>query len=191
MNNLVESVALKDIFSQPTETKTINPSTEQSLVNTLDFAPEPSNGTFHESQPDPIPVEPVEPYDAEAEAEKLVGMLNAGNTVLVSPLANWRMIKKRGGREGLEKMKAPYMKKMKGEKLSEEEEVLYKSFESFQADMKLLNGEIPYSEQQLEAMKKLAVPYCQESQIHINGGLAFWIAVSGMQIEKIIKVLTA
>lgn len=198
-NSLVESVVLKDILAQPTEVKSIQPiEIAQDILNNSDFAPEPFGGGFHEPDPEHSPspepgpaFEPEEPYDAEVEATKLVNLLNAGNTLLVSPIANFRMIKKRGGREALDKMKAAYQKQKDGKKLSEEEDRMLSAFNSFKTDMALLNGEIPFSEKQLEILKTAAVPYCQESKMKINGAFAFWGIFGGMQTEKIIKILTA
>lgn len=135
--------------------------------------------------------EQEEPYDPEAEAKKLVALCNAGNTLICSPIAVWKLKKNRGGAKMLDKMKQCWHKKGAGMKINEREEAMALQYESYLQDTKQLSGEILFQAHEIKAMEELALPYCRESKIKIHSGASFWTTYLGFQAQKVIKILTA
>jgi hypothetical protein len=194
MDNLLKSVEFFDELSQPTQEK---PETAPEV-----FEPVVKNDRFSQDFDEQIEDEPdepeqheeiedEEPYNAEEEAEKLLGLLNAGNVLLMSPLTQIVLKKKRGGKKILERCKIAFMKVKNGEKATDGEKEMAAKYEAYQTDLQTLAGEIAFSEQELAAMRVLAVPYCRASKVKINGSLAFWLMYGGYQTQRIMKILTA
>ena len=202
MSNLSDTlsrVALLDELSKPTAMKTVAPLVQEVVQNRTDFTGF-ENGDIEEPEkidhaqqkkPEPEPVEPEEPYDAETEATKLLGMLNAGNQIICAPIASWKLKKNRGGKKVLERMKTAWHKRGAKIKCTEQELDLALSYESYLADTKQLSGEILFTEMEMENLKKLAIPYCESTKIKINSGAAFWSTYGGLQITKVMKILTS
>lgn len=195
LTETLSKVALIDELAKPTEIKTPSVSAPEPVnLNPGDFSgvpePTPEPPTESPSNPEPTP-EPEEPYDAETEAKKLVSLCNAGNTLICSPLAVWKLKKKRGGAKEIEKMKTAWHKRGAGMELTDREKTLALTYETYLADTKQLSGDILFTKHEIEAMEALALPYCEKSRIKINDGAAFWTTYAGFQVSKILKILTA
>ena len=192
LNSLVSQVSLTDILSQPTEQKEVNKSSDE-FINEDDFANEVIEDDIQEDEfiSDQLKREEEEDedYDAESEAKKLVGLLSAMNSLVVTPVAHWKLRKNIGGKKTLDRMKNAYQKNVRGDELNEREQKLLAAFQSYKKDMEILSGEIPYSDHEIETLNKLAVPYLNESKMKISGAGSFWTVFGGMQISKIVKVL--
>ena len=182
-----DSIALTDLLAEPTEERHFAP-TEETQFNA---SAEDFEQNFFEENPPIEEIEPEEPYDAQTEATKLVGLLNAGNSLLLTPLGQWKLKKNRGGKAVLERLKVSYLKKQRGEKLSEKDLQNIAEFEAYKSDIALLNGEIPFSEQEIQNLITCAIPYCESTKMKINSGFAFWGVYAGLQTSKIIKILQA
>ncbi len=184
---MLENISLFDVLAAPTESKTVS-SSFQEPVNLSDFS---EKVDFAPEIEEVEEVEEIDDYDAELEAKKLINLFDVGNSLLLSPLAFWKLEKNRGGKEALNAMKPAYMKRMQGKELTEQEEKLCASFDTYKADMMLINGEIPFSKQQKDQLMELAIPYCEKSRIKTNDNLAFWVLLAGMEIGKVTKILRA
>lgn len=180
----LNEVSLFDILSAPTAAKTTNDNPDP--INEDDFKIEFANPVREEEE---TFVE--DDYDAEAEAEKLVNLIDVGNTIVLSPIAGFKMNRSRGGKAAFNKMRDAFMKKNAGKKLTESEEELLTAFENYKRDLQLLNGEIPFSKQQKEILMKLAVPMCESTRFKANDKMAFWVMLGGYEIQKIIKIIQA
>lgn len=180
----LNEVSLFDVLSAPTAAKSNNSTPDP--VNEADFNLE-FEKPVHDVLDDPI----EDDYDAEAEAEKLINLIDVGNTIVLSPIAGFKMNRSRGGKAAFNKMRDAFMKKNAGKKLTESEEELLTAFENYKRDLQLLNGEIPFSKQQKEILMKLAVPMCESTRFKANDKMAFWVMLGGYEIQKIIKIIQA
>lgn len=183
---MLENISLFDVLAAPTESKTVA-SSFQEPVNLSDF----SEMVNPAPEVEDLEAEEEDDYDAVHEAEKLVNLFDVGNSILLTPLAGWKLQKNRGGKQALNAMKPAYMKRQQGEALTDKELALCASFDAYKADLILMNGEIPYSKQQREQLIKLAIPYCEKSRIKTNETFAFWTLLAGTEIGKITKILMA
>lgn len=197
LTETLSKVALIDELAKPTEIKTPSFSAPEPVnLNPGDFSgvpeptPEPPTESPYNPEPAPDP-EPEEPYDAEKESKKLVSLCNAGNTLISSPLAVWKLKKKRGGSKEIERMKTAWHKRGAGMELTDREKTLALTYETYLADTKQLSGDILFAKHEIAAMEELALTYCEKSRIKINDGAAFWTTYAGFQVSKILKILTA
>lgn len=190
-SEIISEVSLTDILSTPTERKEVNEDHSNDFINQDDFSNDISHDDEFEDKPNREPQDEDEDYDAETEAKKLVSLLSAMNSLVVTPVANWKLRKNIGGKRTLERMKKAYTKKVSGQDLSENDEKLLSAFENYKNDMAILSGEIPYSENEIKTLNELAVPYLEETKMKINGSASFWTVFGGMQVSKIVKVLMA
>lgn len=196
LSSMVNNVSLTDILSKPTERKEINNDNTEDFINEEDFLnsvveDEIEDDGRSERRPPVEDHEEEEEYDAESEAQKLVGLLSAMNSLVVTPVAHWKLRKNIGGKKTLERMKNAYQKNVRGDELNDREQKLLEAFQSYKKDMEILSGEIPYSDHEIETLNKLAVPYLNESKMKISGAGSFWTVFGGMQVSKIVKVLMA
>lgn len=194
VNDLINKVALTDVLSQETKERpemAIEEFAQQ--INTADFAPDPEKEEIQfdpsgikKEEPEP---EPEEPYDAEAEATKLINLIDVGNTMLLSPFTNLKCRSARGGKKVLDQMKVAYQKKISGQKLNEDEARLMNEFDAYKADVSLLTGDIPFTDHQRDMLIKAAIPFCEETRMKVNSKFGFWGALIGVEAQKITKIL--
>lgn len=192
LNDALSKVVLTDILAQPTEEKDVifNSSNEETQINENDFSDHVQQMDFPANNQQPIePIEP--PIDPRVEATKLVNLLSAGNNLATVPLATWKLNKNRGGKQVIEKMKASYIKQRNGVKLTEEETIQAESYKQYEADKSVLLESLPYTDAQMNTLIEVAIPYCEANQLKINGSFAFWGVFAGVQMDKVIKILTA
>lgn len=156
-----------------------------------------ASGDFHIPEPSDVPAQaqptgpppPAEkPYDPVKNAKGLVYGIQAIEQIVLTPIAIANQRKRAGGKAVLDKMKAAYIKKMSGEKLTAEEENQVKALEDFERKMKLLSDDFLPSASETQKLIEAAVPYCEESKIEIKAGLAFWGAVIGSTSSKVLKI---
>lgn len=188
--SILKSVEFFDELSQPTSEKPeniqevaeINPFTTSST----DFDEDTIDYSVQEEEE-----EEEEPYNAEEEADKLIGLLNAGNMLLMSPLTQIVLKRKRGGKRLLERCKIAFTKKQNGEKITDAEKEMANKYQAYQNDLTTLAGEIAFTENELKVLRTMAIPYCKASKVKINGSFAFWLTYGGMQTQRIMQILTA
>lgn len=194
LNELLESVAITDILSEPTQERTTASQTSSQeeasafAPNSDDFSEAPLGWNGKSEPIEPAP-EPEEPYDAEAEATNLVNMISAGNCIVMTPIANLKLVKSFGGRSQIKKMKSSFAKKNSGAELSDEEKTLADGYANYSAQLGLASGDIMYSPEQIQMLKTAALPMCQRKQMKVNADWAFWSVLLGVQTDKVFKVL--
>lgn len=176
-----------DIFSvleAPTQQKFSSETMEEDF-DLNDFSVEEE-----EAHEEVVEVAQEEPYDARREAEKLVGLLDAGNQIALNPLAMVTLRKKLGGKKAFDRMTKAFNKKMQGEELSPVELGLIATFEKYQSDLRMLAGEIPFTEQQRDILIKAAIPMCEENKMKTNSSMAFWGVFLGYEAGRVTRILT-
>lgn len=182
-----ESFDLNSILSAPTTIRSETPVETQFAEveeqNTLEF--DEKEEIIQEVE------EEQEPYNPEEEAEKLLGLIAAANNITMTPLALWRLKKKRGGKQVIERMQVMKAKQFSGQKLTENEQRLIDQYDAYLLDKQQLQQAIPYTEQEMEMLKQLAIPYCQSSKLKVNSGAAFWSALGGVQLQRIFAIIQA
>ena len=112
------------------------------------------------------------------------------NSIGLTMLGHYKLTKKRGGRKGLKAMESGFIKKNEGKTVTAEEQKQVDAFEAYKMDLKLLNGEVTFSDSQREMLIKAAMPMCEDNKMKINTHAAFWTLLLGAETTKIYKVLT-
>lgn len=128
--------------------------------------------------------------DAEQNAELLVGVIASVNILTMTPLARWKVKKKRGGKHAIERMQAIAQKNFSGNELTDNEKRLLDQYNAYLADKQQLENAIPYTDDEIEALQTAAIPYCQSTKLKVNGGMAFWVQLGTMQLGRIMQILT-
>lgn len=131
------------------------------------------------------------PYDAAENAEILVELLDTFNTAALTPLARWKLTKKRGGKNAILRMQEIAEKNFTGAELNEQEKRLLFQYNAYLKDKEELEEAIPYTVDEKERLIKAAIPYMKKSKIRIGGGMAFWTELALIQGTRIMQVLTA
>jgi len=185
MNNrlekLMNAVNLREVITAETKERIENTAAEMVqpiIANKGDF--EPVSITKQQE---------VEPYDAEKQARNLVNGLLAMDSLVLNPIGMLKIRHNAGGSEVIKKMRKVYMKKMSGAALTEEEQNIMDSFETFKNDLNMLSDELVPTDAQRKALMQVAIPYCEDTRINVKSGLVFWGMYTGSFVEKITKIL--
>ncbi len=181
------SAELNAILEAPTkprsEVAAEAPHPADDLLSSLEFTDEP---IVQESEPAP---EPEAPYDPVEAAEQLVALIQGANTLSMTPLAMWIAKRKRGGSDEIRKLQVLYERKNNGQKLTEAQEAQVATYTAYLRDKEELRKVIPYTDDEMKMLKDLAIPYCRVTKLKVNSGAAFWSALGGMQLQRIIAIL--
>lgn len=188
---------LDSVLSTPTtprvETVVEEASTDASTDDLL------NNLTFDESL-EPTPVEVLEPEVVEVFSEKeveenaaiLVDLIDTVNVATLTPLARWKLRKKRGGKQVVTQMQLIYEKSLnKEEKLTKEEKNEILKYKAYLSDKEELESAIPYTREEKERLTRAAKNYVRSKKIKINGDLSFWGELAMIQGTRIMQILTA
>lgn len=181
---MFEDFDLESVLSSPTAPR---------LETIVEESVQESTGLEFDSEiiPEAVVEEVEEEYDAVQEAEKLIAMIAAANNLLMTPLAVWKLKKKRGGKASIARMEALKAKQFSGAELSEAEKNLVLQYDAYLRDRESLQSVIPYTKEEIQMLKELAIPYCQGSKMKINSGFAFWAALGGTQLSRIMAIIQA
>lgn len=154
--------------------------------------------TFDESIQEVEEVEEVVavPVFTEKEVEEnaaiLVDLIDTVNVATLTPLARWKLRKKRGGKQVITEMQLVFEKSMQdGEKLSSKEKELALKYNAYLKDKEELENAIPYTHEEKERLTRAAKNYVRTKQIKINGDLSFWGELAMIQGTRIMQILTA
>lgn len=192
LSQLMNSVDLGEVLAKPTEERPEFQAAKSIIEPMVSAA-----GDFHIVEEPVIqhgsvpaaPPQPIEPpYDPVRNAKGLVYGLQAIESIVLTPIAIVKTRKSAGGKEVLDKMKAAYIKKMSGKKLTEEEENQVKALEDFERKMKLLSDDFLPSPGETQKLIEAAIPYCEETKLEVKSGLAFWGAFAGSLVNKVTKI---
>lgn len=188
---------LDSVLSTPTtprvETVVEEASTDASTDDLL------NNLTFDESL-EPTPAEALEPEVVEVFSEKeveenaaiLVDLIDTVNVATLTPLARWKLRKKRGGKQVVTQMQLIYEKSLnKEEKLTKEEKNEILKYKAYLSDKEELESAIPYTREEKERLTRAAKNYVRSKKIKINGDLSFWGELAMIQGTRIMQILTA
>jgi hypothetical protein len=193
-----EEIDLTKVLEQPTTMRTEVASSNNFLDNfsALEFegsAPKEKDdftsldNDFEEDFED----EDEEPHNPEEEAEKLVGLIQSANLLTMTPLAMWKARKKRGGKQAITRMQEVFAKSLSGQKLSPAEQSQVSRYNAYLRDKEELEKAIPYTPDEVQLLKKMAIPYMKTTKMRINGGFAFWTTLAGIQAQRIIAIIQA
>lgn len=185
---------LDEVLEQPTvaRTEAEQPKVEEALddFSGLEFDELPDKGEINLEDELPEGVS-LSPYDPEENAEMLVELIDSMNIAILTPLARWKLVKKRGGKSEIRKMQVIAAKKFNAQKLSDAENRLLNQYQAYLKDKEELEHAIPYTEEEKEKLKKSATVYMKKVQMKIGGGATFWVELAVIQGSRIVEVLTA
>lgn len=175
--------------------------------NTLQRSEVADNSEFEEDNFSSVEFddEPIEAFDDEplieekpytdAEAKEnatiLVELIDTVNTTALTPLARWKLRKKRGGKEAIHRMQAVVEKEFAGVELTEQEKKLLYQYKAYLKDKEELESAIPYTEPEKEQLIRSATAYLKTKKIRISGDLSFWGELAMIQGSRIMQILTA
>ena len=200
LTDLIDKVAFRDEIAQVTEMKGRVDSSMNAIFNGFDFPADHLDQDLDQEQNRsndfvrPPRVETVhdvqeEPYDAEQNASSLVYMMTALDQLVLTIAVNVKCRKQAGGNEGLKKMKKVLTKEMSGQELTDHDKLLKAKFQEYKENLALLSKEIVPSDDEIERLIKSAIPYCEETQMKIGSGFAFWTSYGGSLIARASKLL--
>lgn len=186
----MEEFSLDNILSEETI-----PRSEDKDVSPDELKIEEDNGLEFEEAPlievEEFEEEPQKPYDAKTNAENLVNLIDAVNILSLTPLARWKLKKKRGGKEVLDTLEKFYSKKVSGAKVTDEEKEKAAIYEAYLKDTIKINEAIPFSADEKTRLITAAVPYLEKTQMKIDEGLGFWGILIAVEGSKVMQILTA
>lgn len=184
---------LDDVLAEPTVMRS-EVAEQESVAPLEDF----SGLQFEElpevqEEAEQLPVEP--PYtekEAKENAEMLVDFLDTFNTMALTPLARWKLRKKRlGEKSNVWKMQALLEKEYADEKLNEKEKRALIVYKSYLADKKELENAIPFTDAEKEKLKHSASIWLKNKRIRIGGEFGFWGEYAMIQGTRVMEILTA
>lgn len=182
---------LDDILEQPTQYRSEASSQPQEITDFsgLEFEDDIDNV---EELASSEAIEIELPYSPEDNAETLVELINLGNIGLLTPLATWKIRRKRiGNKEALRKKQLLFEKNFNKEELTEEEKRSLELYQAYLRDKEQIEEAIPYSDDEKEALKNAAIPYFRKNKIRIEGGAAFWTQLAFIQGQRFVQIFTA
>lgn len=195
LSKLASVVSLPSEVSKPTELK--NPISE--MLDTAKAISEDLNQFVEETsvQTATAPArqfasieEPEEEeYDAAKEARSLVHTMHAIDQFVLNIAVLMKCRKSAGGTKGLEKMKEALTKEVSGEELTENDKKLIVRFKEYKTNMELLSSEMIIKPEELNRLIEVATDYCEDSQIKIGAGTAFWTNYFGSLAARVTKII--
>ena len=158
----------------------------------LVFEDEPVSPVADPDDDDDKEAEDNFPYNAEEAAENLVAVLSSLN-YFITPLAVWKLKKKRGGKTAIEKMQVIYAKSLgkDAEKITEQERQQLHMYQAYLKDKEELENAMPFTEKETDELTKLAIPYCRANRIKVPKGAGFWGAYGAMQFQRVMAIIQA
>lgn len=201
ISDVLSKVAFFDELSRPPEfdggtSGADSPlSSEPEPINPNDFSEEIANvaieseRTAPQEEKETPPDEP--PYDASREAKKIVGTWSALNIITLNPIAGEVLARKRGGKTFLANAKKAYHNREAGNKLSEQEQKWATTYENYLNSRKELAMEIPFTVEEKAALQEMAELFCEETKFKMSSKGSFFITGIGIQVTKIVKILSA
>ena len=205
LTDLIDQVSFADEISRATEIKGAIEKTMNTHFNGFNFASDNiqdqdldqeqnrsedfARPTFVAVNPNNAPIEDEEPYDAEKNASSLVYMITALDSLVLTIGVNVKCRANAGGNKAIKKMKQVLTKEISGQELTDHDKLLKAKFQEYKTHMELLSKEVIPSDAEIERLIKAAVPYCEETQIKIGAGFAFWTSYGGALIARASKLL--
>jgi len=141
-----------------------------------------------------IPEEVEKPYteaEAKENATMLIDLIDTVNTATLTPLARWKLRKKRGGKDAIRKMQLVQEKQFTEKELTEAEKRLLFQYQAYLKDKEELEKAIPYTEDEREQLIRSATHYLKGKKIRISGDLSFWGELAMIQGSRLMQILTA
>lgn len=131
--------------------------------------------------------------DAKEGAEVLVDMIDTFNTVTMTPLAKWKLQKKRGLREKgkIAEMEFIASKDFAGQKLTEAEKRKLYQYNTYLASLQKLEEVIPYTDDERKRLIKSAIPMVKKMKWKVGGATSFGLELAMIQGSRIMDILTA
>lgn len=184
-NDIIDSIAFKDELATETKVRHMNarPEPEQLDQEELHF-----NLPKRAELPIP-PEEPEEDYDAEQNATSLVYLMSSVDTAILNGIGMLKVKAAAGGRKALSEMKDVLLKELSSVELTEDEKKLAAKFKEYKANLKLLEMEVPPSQNEIDRLIQMAIPYCENSKIKVGGGFAFWTGYAASLSQRIFKII--
>ncbi len=187
---------LEELIAQPTTQRTEgeNNNEPQFEFNEIEFdslefdEPEMEDSEdFEEEEAETIDLTPYDPVEA---ANNLVALLTSANH-LITPLARWKLTKKRGGKKKIQVLQNSFSKQINGQELTEQDKKQIAMYQSYLKDKEQLEAAIPFTDDEFDTLLKQAIPYCRANKIKVGGGASFWTTYGMMQAQRVFQILQA
>lgn len=187
---------LLDVLERPTEETTdkstgVDIEIESPALEYIedDSSAETENLNF--DFPDPIEKEIIEPYNAANNIDALLALFGTFNAMAITPLANWKLKKTFGGKDNITALTKSYEKSLLNkDDLTENDKARVIEFQRYLKVKAQLENDIPFSDEELQHIRNVGIPYLEKQQIRIEGGFAFYTLLAGLIGSRIITVAT-
>jgi hypothetical protein len=197
--SLLEKVVLRDVLSAPTKHRA-----ESSESG--DFLGDSPISSFDHLKPDdfekiPVPEmedqeeideeeeEDYDEFDAEESADSAIDIIDVIQQAIFVPVSFMKLMKRFGGKDRVNELKASYLKKSKGEKLSETEEKEAMQYEVFDEKIREVKAEIPFNEVDIASLKPSTIKYCKRKGIDVNENLAIGAGLVKVLSGRMITIM--
>lgn len=191
---------LEDVLEQDTVSRSefalepIEFNNEPSFESEINPASEVNKIEFEEREIEEEEEEQETPFtlaDAKASAEVLIDLIDTLNVTALTPLARWKLTKKRGGKKSIQRMQEIAEKNFTGEELTPEEKRLLYQYNAYLADKEQLEKAIPYTEDEKQRLTNSAIPMMLKNKWKIGGGGSFAMELAMIQGTRVLQILTA
>ncbi|HRO76962.1 MAG TPA: hypothetical protein PLP27_12545, partial [Crocinitomicaceae bacterium] len=124
-------------------------------------------------------------------AEALVDLIDMGQTAVLTPLAKWKLSKKRGVKGKIAQAEIIAAKSMEGEELTAKEKRLLYQYNAYLESFRRVEEKLPYTEDERERLTSAAKKYVSDNKLKVSKGLGFWGELAIIQGTRILEVVTA
>lgn len=186
------SEILEEQTTERSENSVLEPQTEiDNSILEFDEPTDPAPETLINAEKTELLKEEYTLEEAKENAEILVELLDTINTASLTPLARWKLRKKRGGKTALLKMQEIAEKSFSDEDLTEQEKSLLAKYNAYMRDKEQLEKDIPYTDEEKAKLVKSATSWLHRKKIRVSGDMSFWGEFAMIQGTRVLQILTA
>jgi len=203
-SNLLEKVALTDVLKAPTRMREEAKEEEKSDVSSSKANLETDDFDFSDQKMDESEQldshlvknkkeeeeeEEVVEFDAEESADAAIDIIEVIQQSLFMPLSAVKLIKRYGGREKINELKAAAIKKIAKETLSDEEKKFAAQYATYSSKLSEIRKDIPFQETDVLALKESTTKFCEKHGIQVNQNLAFGAGLVKVMSSRLIDII--
>lgn len=189
LDKLMSAVNLREVMATETEEKlaAVQTIVEPIISRSNDFHEREIVKEIEEEQEEGV--EEEEPYDAEKNARSVVYGLQALDSLILVPIATYKVKKRAGGSKAIKAMQAAKVKQMQGEELTDTDKRILEASKVYMKELEMLQVDFIPNQHTTEELIRLAMPWCEDNKIKFGSGMAFWARYAGLKVEQITKIL--
>lgn len=209
MSNILEKVVLTDVLKQPTKMR--SEATEEETAKTSSSTANLDNDDFDFSeQPEEIEEQTEQQnaslkkvahedeeeddheeidFDPAESADAAIDIMDVLQQTILMPLSSVKLSKRYGGKDKIKELKAVYLKKKSGDKLTDDEKKMASQYEAFKSSLDDIRSDIPFSTVDVAALKPSTTRMLEKHGFKVNEGLAFGTGFVKVMMGRVIDLV--